>query len=161
MKMSNLLNPALTLAVVASAATSAGANTYAPAQMVETRSPSQSSSNASAMGLSATFYGSAAIVVGAGVVIGGASKFVVESVKTVGESTVLVVRTVGEAGSEVVQLSLKVGEKSLLAVGVVAGSTINLVATAVGWAIRSSGHTIGFALNEHGRELMRQEKIAG
>jgi hypothetical protein len=158
MNMTKMINHAAISVVIA---TSAVAGVASAQQMAQAKNvnPSRALSNASAAGLHASFYGSAVIVAGTSVMAAGASKFVVTSVKTVGESTVLVLRSVGEAGSEIVQLSLRMGEKALLAAGVAIGGTINLIATSVGWAVRSSGETIGFALNEHGRELMRQEKI--
>jgi hypothetical protein len=164
MNMTKMINNAAISVVVA---TSAVAGVASAQQMTPTKranssqAPSQAASAAMSMGLHASFYGSAAIVAGTSAVAAGASKFVVASVKTVGEATVLVLRSVGEAGSEIVQLSLRMGEKALLAAGIAIGGTINLIATSVGWAVRTNGETIGFALNEHGRELMRQEKIGG
>jgi hypothetical protein len=158
MNMTKMINHTAISVVIATSAVTGVASAQQMAQ-AKNANPSRALSNASAAGLHASFYGSAVIVAGTSVMAAGASKFVLTSVKTVGESTVLVLRSVGEAGSEIVQLSLRMGEKALLAAGVAIGGTINLIATSVGWAVRSNGETIGFALNEHGRELMRQEKI--
>jgi hypothetical protein len=177
--MNSRLNPALTLAVASAAATSAVAGHTAPAQMVQSHSPSKPVSSVSslhsvsnvanyaAMGLSPAFYGSATIVAGAAAMGTGHGKFAVAGVKPIAtgqtgfDTTLLVLRSITDGGSEVVQMSVRMSEPALLAAGVVIGSTIQTIATAVGWAVRVEGRTIGFALNEHGRELMRQEKIVG
>lgn len=169
-KMNKRLNPALTLAVASAAATSAVAAVPASAQMVQANATSTSTpkrSSYAAIGLAPSFYGSATIISGMTAMGSGHGTFAVASVKPiavgrdVSGAAHLVLRSIGTGASELVQMSIRMSESALLGEGVAAGSRLQTIATAVGWAVRVNDRTIAFALNEHGRELMRQEKIAG
>ena len=77
---------------------------------------------------------------------------VVASVETVADGTVLVLRGASDAGTASVRV---VGTVA----GVVAGSTVRVVAMSTGCALIAAGRMIAFIPNEVGRALVHQSRM--
>jgi hypothetical protein len=106
------------------------------------------------------------IVAGAFVPIAVSGYVVVNVVRKTAETSVIVLKSVGEGISSGVEISIQMTSDALKAAGVMVGSVIEAVAQSTGWALKSQRSqsdgqhkTIGYVLNETGRELLRQEKL--
>ena len=121
--------------------------------------PSQALSRGTSNSVQLSLVGSALVVAGTVASLSVAGKFVVTALKPVGETFVLVLKSVGEGVSQVVEISVRLTAGALAAAGVVVGSAVQFVAGAAGWAVRAGSETIGYVVNDIGRDLLRQEKF--
>jgi hypothetical protein len=151
---------ATTMIVTGFAASIALSSMSASAQ--QTRSPSQQLSHA----IGNVSQLSVFIVAGAFVPIAVSGYVVVNVVSKTAETSVIVLKSVGEGISSGVEISINMTSDALKAAGVMVGSVIEAVAQNTGWALKSKNaqnngqhKTIGYVLNETGRELLRQEKL--
>jgi|GEM_PF-4931385 len=122
--------------------------------------PSQALSRGLSNSAQLSLAGAAFVVAGTVATLSVAGRFVVTAVKSTGEASVLVLKSVREGASQVIEVSVRVTASALTAAGLAIGSAVTFVAGATGWAIRAQGETIGYIVNETGRELLRQEKLA-
>lgn len=102
------------------------------------------------------------LVAGAFVPIAVSGYVVVNVVAKTAETSVIVLKAVGEGISQGVEISIHMTADALKAAGVMVGAVIEAVAQSTGWALKNKGEnnkTIGYVLNETGRELLRQEKL--
>jgi hypothetical protein len=121
--------------------------------------PSQQLSRGLSNSAQLSLAGSAFVVAGTVATLSVAGNFVVTALKPVGEASVLVLKSVGEGVSNVIEVSVRFSASALRAAGVAVGTAIQFVAGAAGWAVRAGNETIGYVVNETGRELLRQEKL--
>jgi len=98
----------------------------------------------------ASTVGSALVVLGSMSALAGSVNVVVASVETVGESTVIVLQGASDAASATVKLS----GQAARGVSVAAGSAVNVVAMASGYALVASGKVLAFIPNEIGKSLL-------
>jgi len=85
----------------------------------------------------------------------GSGMLIIESVKTVGESTIIVFK----GASTATRTSIRVTSDALQGASVVVGASVTQVATATGNLLVLSGKTIAFIPNEVGQALLHQTRV--
>jgi hypothetical protein len=105
---------------------------------------------------------SAASIAASGLVVRGSlagaeasGQFLVASIETVGESTVIVLRGVSNATEASVQLAGHLARDMAISVGTV----VTVLAEAVGYALLAGGRLIAYVPNEAGRALLHHARI--
>lgn len=107
-------------------------------------------SNASEM----SALGGISVVYGSMLLVAGSANAVVESVETVGESAVVVLKGAGEAS----RVTLKMSGKVVAGASIAAGTAVNVVTMASGYALVVAGSVIGFVPNEAGKALLHHSR---
>ncbi len=126
---------------------------------VKVSNPSQAISRGLSNSAQLSIAGSAFIIVGSVATVLVAGNFVVTALRPVGEASVLVLKSVGEGVEHVVEVSVRLIASALRTAGVAIGTAITFVAGTAGVAVRAEDKTIGYIVNETGRELLRQEQL--
>lgn len=95
------------------------------------------------------------IVAGAMSTVVGSGVLIVESVKAVGEGTIIVLK----GASDAARVSIRISGDVLQGASVVVGASVTQVATASGNLLILSGKAIAFIPNEVGKALLHQTRV--
>jgi hypothetical protein len=109
-------------------------------------------SNASAL----VAEGSATVVYGSLSAVAASGTMVVESVEAAGDASVVVLAGASAAANAALRLSGRAAREASL----VAGASVNLVATSTGYLLVASGKVLAFIPNEIGKALMHHSRVS-
>jgi hypothetical protein len=115
----------------------------------------QSSSDLSnASGLVAE--GAATVVVGSLSAVAASGTVLVDSVEMAGDASVVVLAGASDAAQATVRLSGRAAREASL----VAGASVNVVATSTGYLLVASGKVLAFIPNEIGKALIHHSRVS-
>lgn len=100
--------------------------------------------------------GSATMVYGSMSAVAASGTLVVDSVVAVGDASLIVLTGASEAANATIRLSGRAAREASL----VAGASVNVVATASGCLLISAGKVIAFIPNELGKALLHHSRVS-
>jgi hypothetical protein len=100
--------------------------------------------------------GSATVVVGSLSAVAASGTVMVESVETAGDASVVVLAGASDAAQATLQLSARAAREASL----VAGASVNMVATSTGYLLVAGGKVLAFIPNEIGKALIHHSRVS-
>lgn len=128
-----------------------------PATMAWSQSVANySNAMSNASGLSV--HGSGLVVAGSMETAAASGKLAVQAVEQTADGMIVVLKAAGESAVSAATVSVKLSQQTVSAVSLAAGTIVEVVSEAAGYALLSAGKLIAYIPNEIGRSMVHQQR---